>query len=100
MDKRFSRMIESGTRLTFVVMLLFAAVTWVKIHWAAGLCELILVGLLFLPAFSVLARLSILRLLSLLGISKICRSTAVGTKSIILFRDLAAAFAAKHSYLQ
>ena len=48
MDKRFSRMIESGTRLTFVVMLLFAAVTWVKIHWAAGLCELILVGLLYL----------------------------------------------------
>ena len=48
MDKRFSRMTESGTRLTFVVMLLFAAVTWVKIHWAAGLCELILVGLLYL----------------------------------------------------
>jgi len=48
LDKRFSRMTESGTRLTFVVMLLFAAVTWVKIHWAAGLCELILVGLLYL----------------------------------------------------
>ena len=48
MDKRFSRMIESGTRLTFWVMLLFVAVTWVKIHWAAGLAELVLVGLLYL----------------------------------------------------
>ena len=48
MDKRFSRMIESGTRLTFLVMLLFVAVTWVKIHWAAGLCELVLVGLVYL----------------------------------------------------
>ena len=48
MDKRFSRMIESGTRLTFLVMLLFVAVTWVKIHWAAGLAELVLVGLLYL----------------------------------------------------
>ena len=46
MDKRFSRMTESGTRLTFVVMLLFAAVTWVQVHWAAGLAELVLVGLL------------------------------------------------------
>ena len=41
-------MIESGTRLTFWVMLLFVAVTWVKIHWAAGLAELVLVGLLYL----------------------------------------------------
>ena len=41
-------MIESGTRLTFLVMLLFVAVTWVKIHWAAGLAELVLVGLLYL----------------------------------------------------
>ena len=48
MDKRFSRMTESGTRLTFVVMLLFAAVTWVQVHWAAGLAELVLVGLLYL----------------------------------------------------
>ena len=48
MDKRISRMIESGTRLTFLVMLLFVAVTWVKIHWAAGLAELVLVGLLYL----------------------------------------------------
>ena len=29
-------------------MLLFVAVTWVKIHWAAGLAELVLVGLLYL----------------------------------------------------
>ncbi len=48
MDKRFSRMIESSTRLTYVVMLLFVAVTWVKVHWAAGLCELVLVVLLYL----------------------------------------------------
>ena len=48
MDKRFSRMTESGTRLTFVVMLLFEAVTWVQVHWAAGLAELVLVGLLYL----------------------------------------------------
>ncbi len=48
MDKRFSRMIESNTRLTYVVMLLFVAVTWVKVHWAAGLCELVLVVLLYL----------------------------------------------------
>lgn len=48
MDKRLSRMTESGTRLTFVVMLLFVAVTWVKIHWAAGLAELVLVGLVYL----------------------------------------------------
>ena len=41
-------MTESGTRLTFVVMLLFAAVTWVQVHWAAGLAELVLVGLLYL----------------------------------------------------
>ena len=48
MDKRLSRMTESGTRLTFLVMLLFVAVTWVKIHWAAGLAELVLVGLVYL----------------------------------------------------
>ena len=48
MDKRFSRMIESGTRLTFVVMLLFVAFTWIKVHWIAGLCELVLVGLVYL----------------------------------------------------
>ena len=48
MDKRLSRMTESGTRLTFLVMLLFVAVTWVKIHWAAGLAELELVGLVYL----------------------------------------------------
>ncbi|MBR4992392.1 MAG: DHH family phosphoesterase [Clostridia bacterium] len=41
-------MTESGTRLTFLVMLLFVAVTWVKIHWAAGLAELVLVGLVYL----------------------------------------------------
>ena len=48
MDKRFSRMTESGTRLTFVVMLLFVAFTWIKVHWIAGLCELLLVGLVYL----------------------------------------------------
>ena len=48
MDKRFSRMIESGTRLTFVVMLLFAAVTCIKGHWGIGIAELLVVALLYL----------------------------------------------------
>ncbi len=48
MDKRFSRMIESNTRATFLVMLLFAAITWVKVHWAAGLIELVIIVLLYL----------------------------------------------------
>ena len=48
MDKRFSRMIESGTRLTFVVMLLFAAVICIKGHWGIGIAELLVVALLYL----------------------------------------------------
>ena len=48
MDKRFSRMIESGTRLTFVVMLLFAAVICIKGHRVIGIAELLVVALLYL----------------------------------------------------
>ena len=48
MDKRFSRLIESGTRLTFVVMVLFAAISAYFIHWMVGAAELLLVGLLYL----------------------------------------------------
>lgn len=48
MDKRFSRMIESGTRLTFWVMLLFVAATCWKGHWALAAAELLLVVLLYL----------------------------------------------------
>lgn len=47
MDKRFSRMIESGTRMAFVVMVLFALISWAWIHWAVGLCELVIVVLLY-----------------------------------------------------
>ena len=47
LDKRFSRMVESGTRLTFLVMLLFAGVTWLAVSWWAGLAELTLVALLY-----------------------------------------------------
>ena len=39
-------MIESGTRLTFVVMLLFAAVICIKGHWGIGIAELLVVALL------------------------------------------------------
>ena len=48
MDKRFSRLTESGTRLTFVVMLLFAAISGYFIHWSVGAAELLLVVLLYL----------------------------------------------------
>ena len=48
MDKRFSRMIESGTRLTFVVMVLFAAITCFKGHWGIGIAEAVVVALLYL----------------------------------------------------
>ena len=48
MDKRFSRMIESGTKLTFVAMLLFVAATCWKGHWGLAAAQLLLVVLLFL----------------------------------------------------
>ena len=48
MDKRFSRMIESGTRLTFVVMLLFALISCAHGHYAIGIAELVIVVLLYL----------------------------------------------------
>lgn len=47
MDKRFSRIIESGTRITFVVMLLFCAVSFWQIGWAVGTAELLLVALVY-----------------------------------------------------
>ena len=47
MDKRFSRMIESGTKLTFVAMLLFVAATCWKGHWILAAAEFLLVVLLF-----------------------------------------------------
>ena len=48
MDKRFSRIIESGTRITYVVMLLLVAVSFLKIGWVVGTAELLAVGLLYL----------------------------------------------------
>ena len=47
MDKRFSRMIESGTRLSFWAMLLFAAATCWKGHWGLAGIEILLVALLY-----------------------------------------------------
>lgn len=47
LDKRFSRIIESGTRLTFVVMLLFCAISFFRIGWTVGTAELLVVGLVY-----------------------------------------------------
>ena len=48
LEKRFSRMIESGTRIAFVVMLLFAIFTFYSAGWIAGVAELVIIGAVYL----------------------------------------------------
>ena len=47
MEKRFSRIIESGTRIAFAVMVLFAAFTFYRVGWAAGVIELAIIALVY-----------------------------------------------------
>lgn len=47
MDKRFSRMMESGSRLAFAALLLFCAVSFFMIGWQVGTAELLMVGMVY-----------------------------------------------------
>lgn len=48
MEKRFARITESGTRIAFVVMVLFAAFTFYRVGWIAGVIELAIIALVYL----------------------------------------------------
>ena len=47
MDKRFSRIIESDTKVTYLVLLLFVGVTYLSVNWIVGTAELLVLVLLF-----------------------------------------------------
>lgn len=47
MDKRFSRIIESGTRLSFVLLVLFTIPAFLWGNWLLGFGELLLVGCVY-----------------------------------------------------